>query len=408
MSIGEHPTIYTGAFFDDQIGSSQLAARLVLPLLFGKWLPDSVVDVGCGLGPWCAAAMDLGVPRCIGLDGSYVPQEELRIPAENFVAHDLLMTLPTDLKADLVICVEVAEHLPAERAESFVRELAAISDIILFAAAIPYQGGTGHCNEHWLEYWSTMFAAAGMDAFDPLRDRIWHDRRIPVWYRQNLVMFGRRDKVARCLDIAPVENRSALSRVHPEMYLQQVHRDRPTTDRSFGHDDWFYLRALEGDLVSPGYGREYDVSFTDHPENASHGPPRMPFELILVGRDRGLLELLARIFASHPQAASAEDELTSGLAPEVVVQTMTVEDAASSDFSSVERLRLAIILDEAEANPLQNLTDGLSSEQALIIQSGDIRSYPESALDGMRGFAWLPHDDHWLVKAVASFESSLG
>jgi SAM-dependent methyltransferase len=257
--------IYTEAFFDDQVESSLLAARLVLPMLLRDWLPESVIDVGCGLGTWCAAAMELGVGDCLGLDGSYVPTEDLRIPAANFVTHDLLLPLPADLRADLAICVEVAEHLPPERAESFVRELAEISDIVLFAAAIPYQGGTGHCNEHWLEYWSIMFATAGMDAFDPLRDQIWHDRRIPVWYRQNLIVFGRQETVSRCLGLTPVQNPLALSRVHPEMYLQLAHREPPKTDRAFGHDDWYYWRALEGEAVGPGYGREYDYSFPDLP-----------------------------------------------------------------------------------------------------------------------------------------------
>lgn len=264
MSNAEQ-TIYTGAFFDDQVESSQRAADLVLPLLIGDWRPESVIDVGCGLGTWCAAAMKLGVSDCLGLDGDYVARDELRIPTANFITHDLLQPLPTELRADLVICAEVAEHLPPERAESFVRELAGISDIVLFAVAIPYQGGTGHCNEHWLEYWRIMFADAGMDAFDPLRDQIWHDRRIPVWYRQNLVVFGRRETVARCLGLAPMENPLALSRVHPEMYLQLVHREPPKTDRTFGHDDWYYLRALEGQAVSPGYGREYEFSFPAPP-----------------------------------------------------------------------------------------------------------------------------------------------
>ena len=54
---------------------------------------------------------------------------------------------------DLVVSLEVAEHLPKECADIFVDSLVRLGPIILFSAAIPQAGGTCHINEQWPEYW---------------------------------------------------------------------------------------------------------------------------------------------------------------------------------------------------------------------------------------------------------------
>jgi hypothetical protein len=78
------------------------------------------------------------------MDGGYVTTSPL---GERFLPHDIATPLPEHLvgRFDLAVCLEVAEHLPPERAESFIRELCDLAPVVLFSAAIPGQGGTGHC-----------------------------------------------------------------------------------------------------------------------------------------------------------------------------------------------------------------------------------------------------------------------
>ena len=90
---------------------------------------------------------------------------------------------------DLAVALEIAEHLPDSAAECFVESLTGLAPAVLFSAAIPGQGGTGHLNERWPEYWSRLFAAAGFDPIDALRPRIWHDERVEVWYAQNTFLY---------------------------------------------------------------------------------------------------------------------------------------------------------------------------------------------------------------------------
>lgn len=59
---------------------------------------------------------------------------------------------------------------------------------IIFSAAIPGQGGTGHFNEQWPDYWAELFGENGFAVDSSFRFGIWDDDRIENWYRQNLMI----------------------------------------------------------------------------------------------------------------------------------------------------------------------------------------------------------------------------
>jgi 2-polyprenyl-3-methyl-5-hydroxy-6-metoxy-1,4-benzoquinol methylase len=75
--------------------------------------------------------MDLGVTDLLGLDGDYVDRKMLLIPEANFRPTDLRRRITADRRFDLAISMEVAEHLPYHRSETFVRDLVALSDVVL-------------------------------------------------------------------------------------------------------------------------------------------------------------------------------------------------------------------------------------------------------------------------------------
>ena len=56
-----------------------------------------------------------------------------------------------------------------ELGATFVASLARHGDAVLFSAAIPFQGGAGHVNEHWPSYWAADFAVHGFVAVDTIR-----------------------------------------------------------------------------------------------------------------------------------------------------------------------------------------------------------------------------------------------
>lgn len=219
---------YPEEFYRTRFERTSHAAETVLSIVLES-LPGvrSAVDVGCGVGTWLSVLGGMGVKKILGYDGSWVERKLLVIPGDSFreVRLDTVDSLPG--KYDLAISLEVAEHLPPDRAETFVSLLAGLSDNVLFSAAIPFQGGTNHVNERWQGYWAGLFGALGYGVHDPVRTRIWNDREIPVWYRQNVLLFMRRPGPIDCGD-DPIDARPRgsmpLDVVHPDLYLEKAGR----------------------------------------------------------------------------------------------------------------------------------------------------------------------------------------
>jgi hypothetical protein len=145
--------------------------------------------MGCGDGQWTIALARSGV-RTIGVDSADIAREVH--PLATFLAHDLTELSPGSLgESDICVCLEVSEHLPAAAAGVLVALLASSSDLVLFSAAVPGQGGTGHVNEQPHSYWIDRFSSHGF-----LPDQTWRDRfddrsQVASWYRQNMIVFER-------------------------------------------------------------------------------------------------------------------------------------------------------------------------------------------------------------------------
>jgi hypothetical protein len=123
------------------------------------------------------------------------------------------------------VSVEVAEHLPADCAATFVATLTSLAPAVLFSAAIPFQGGTHHVNEQWPDYWAGLFKQRDYEVVDCLRDRIWDNDSVEWWYAQNLLLFAGPTALARYPRLRQERERTVVSRlslVHPRKYLEAL------------------------------------------------------------------------------------------------------------------------------------------------------------------------------------------
>jgi SAM-dependent methyltransferase len=219
---------YTPAFFEDRQPGSRRSADRVVPLIVDLIRPRSVVDIGCGVGTWLAAFSDHGVADIAGVDGDYVVRNMLEIPEDRFLARDLTKPLSLDRRFDLVCCLEVAEHLAAESARTLISSLTGLGSVILFSAAVPYQGGANHVNEQWPEYWSKLFEEKGYLPVDSLRARIWSDPNLDWWYAQNILLFVERAHLEALDTNEPLRRQARdtpnppLSLIHPRAYLEMA------------------------------------------------------------------------------------------------------------------------------------------------------------------------------------------
>jgi SAM-dependent methyltransferase len=213
---------YTQDFYDSIGNHSIQSAREIVPVVLDIIPCKKVVDVGCGNGAWLKVFQKNGVKEILGIDGEYVNEDILLIPKNNFMPWDLKKKLQLNKKFDLVMSLEVAEHLPTESAETFVESLTNLGSVILFSAAIPYQGGVNHFNEQWPDYWINLFKTKNYVAVDCIRKKVWNNKNVAWWYSQNLFLFveecylGTNHKLKTELDLtynvfSPI--------VHPDLYV---------------------------------------------------------------------------------------------------------------------------------------------------------------------------------------------
>ena len=129
-----------------------------------------------------------------------VTEAKLAIKRACFVRTDLSKPFNLGRRFDFVQCLEVAEHLPLSRSESLVSDLVFHSDVVLFSAAPPGQGGEYHINEQSYDFWKSLFAEHGYIAFDCLRPMLLQNRAIPFWYRYNAILYVKFDALDRLSD----------------------------------------------------------------------------------------------------------------------------------------------------------------------------------------------------------------
>jgi SAM-dependent methyltransferase len=156
---------------------------------------NSVIDVGCGSGAFAAEAGRRGL-RAIGLEHSRHGIHLARQQGVDCRPFDVAQPVRQQISesAYLAYSFEVAEHVPASLADSFVRFMASLSPLVVFTAAQPGQGGIGHINEQPLAYWIEKFEREGfthsIEETDTLRAS-FQARQTSYWFYKNALVFRR-------------------------------------------------------------------------------------------------------------------------------------------------------------------------------------------------------------------------
>jgi len=222
---------YSADFMSWLTMGSARSARAVLGVLFGMYKASSVLDVGCGPGAWLVTAGELGATILCGVDGQWVGGDSLLSSKFTFRTCDLELPLPDLGRFDACVSVEVAEHLSEKQAAKFVASLCCASDVIVFSAAIPLQGGVGHKNEQWQSHWAGLFQAQGYEALDVFRPRLWNDASVEPWYRQNVLLYVKSSHAAMALFRTAAAVPGPLDLAHPLIYTGNLETLRRSIER---------------------------------------------------------------------------------------------------------------------------------------------------------------------------------
>ncbi len=217
--------LYNEEFYSKRRNLVKPSAEAIIGHVFNLCNIESIVDFGCGTGTWIHTAQSLGAKHMLGIEADWLKEEYLDEPGLEVHRHDLTDSIYIDRKFDLAISLEVGEHLPEERARSFVEDICRTSTKVLFGAAIPEQGGTGHINEQWQSYWANLFLELDYRAFDVIRPKIWSDPEIPFWYKQNTILYLHKDELENKAQFlfSPQEVKPKdLDIVHPDLYRKKL------------------------------------------------------------------------------------------------------------------------------------------------------------------------------------------
>jgi 2-polyprenyl-3-methyl-5-hydroxy-6-metoxy-1,4-benzoquinol methylase len=192
--------IYNDEYFAKTIEpSAASAAPVIVRTAMRDFAPSAVLDVGCGTGAMLAGFRSAGC-RVRGLEYADAAIEFCRNRGLDVTKFDLEKdeAAPSTGPYDLVISMEVAEHLPESVADRYVALLASMvapGGALVFTAAHPGQGGTDHVNEQPAEYWQAKISARGL-VFDPARTTAWREEwkqssQVESFYFENLMVFHR-------------------------------------------------------------------------------------------------------------------------------------------------------------------------------------------------------------------------
>jgi SAM-dependent methyltransferase len=149
--------------------------------------PNDVLDIGCGPGTYVYSLRRMNI-TATGID-TIIGKEHLRKQS--------ILDM-TDEKADLVICMEVAEHIDARYEDVIVKKIAsAVGRTLIWTAAIPGQGSVGHINCKNKEEWSKKLSAEGLSRNHSRENHLVDFIRQGYhmgWFTQNLLYFERREQ----------------------------------------------------------------------------------------------------------------------------------------------------------------------------------------------------------------------
>lgn len=168
------------------------------PLIFNpiiRHFPEAkrFMDVGSGSGVF-AAELERRGGRVLALENSPHGRKLANQQGVRCVAFDLNCIPPAVVEEsfDLIYCFEVAEHLPADLGDKLVDFIASFHVPVIFTAAPPGQGGTGHINEQLQQYWIDRFARFGLSYDKSLSQTLSREfdfAGASSWFGRNVCVF---------------------------------------------------------------------------------------------------------------------------------------------------------------------------------------------------------------------------
>ena len=147
--------------------------------------PSTLLDIGCGPGHFVDSFRDTGInAKGIDIDD--------RVYGKEHLTYQSLFDI-TDENADVVVCMEVAEHIETDREDEVVAKVVStVNKTLIWTAAAIGQGGIGHINCKNKSDWAEKLTEAGLTRNLVKEQQLIDNMRAGYhmgWFTQNLLYF---------------------------------------------------------------------------------------------------------------------------------------------------------------------------------------------------------------------------
>lgn len=163
-----------------------------MKILYDHFKPESVIDIGCANGLHLKALRKLGVRILYGIEGTvhWTPYIE-KNHGLRYEIVDLRKPLVIDRQFDLVLSLEVLEHLEKKYARQAVKNILSLGKVFCISAC-PLGGGHFHVNPQPREYWVRVFEKQGAiyqkEESEELQNK-FKNVRCSAWFKNSLKIF---------------------------------------------------------------------------------------------------------------------------------------------------------------------------------------------------------------------------
>lgn len=176
-------------FWEDATGSGHIHDQRLATAIYKNHLESgkTLLDLGCGKGDYIKYFKSQGC-EVTGLDGNpHTPALSDGLAG----VQDISVPFSLGKKFDVVISLEVGEHIPAEYESTLIDNIIKhAKNKIITSWAVPGQGGDGHVNCRTNEYIIDEFEKRGWE-YNRLASSILRTSSSLPWFKKTLFVFER-------------------------------------------------------------------------------------------------------------------------------------------------------------------------------------------------------------------------
>ena len=166
--------------------------------LYKELKPNSVLDLGCGVGSYLEGFFNAGCKYLLGIELNYNNSKKYIVDeiSSFIIEGDVTEDLDLGCKFDCIISFEVGEHIDPDGTKVFINNLTSYSDkYIILTAAPPGQRGTGHINLRNKDFWIESITSKGFLYQETLVEeykKVWKEFNVGSYILNNLMIFEKK------------------------------------------------------------------------------------------------------------------------------------------------------------------------------------------------------------------------